>query len=145
MMLIAIAILAIVIGLTAYSQWDSLERLKGVLFAVGLVTAVGAVASFVLAERAQTLQAALDEAKQDEAETKRAENERLTAQANQSASVANEGLSKANLEIEGRKQENLQLSIKLEEERTARSSLEYTLKKRMVPFNETMQSILAFA
>ena len=47
------------------------------------------------------------------ADARTAENERLTAEAHASAADANEGLAKANLEIEDRKQENLKLSLQL--------------------------------
>ncbi|MGE3242799.1 MAG: hypothetical protein AB7I57_17130 [Pirellulales bacterium] len=92
-------------GLKTMTWWDSLENVQrwgnlsnGLAAIAGLVTAVAVVAALVIGFRASTLQKAVDEGK-----------DLLIARANSTASLANEGLAKANLNIEDRKKENLEL------------------------------------
>ena len=57
---------------------------------------------------------------------------------------ANEGLAKANLNIEDRKKENLQLSITLEAERSGRAALEKKLSERLVPSHQAQDEVGRF-
>lgn len=59
-------------------------------------------------------------------------NAKDTAVAKESAAKANEGLANATLEIEDRKKENLELSLKLEGEKKERLALEKALRPRMI-------------
>ena len=111
-MLTTIAVVVMVTGLVAYLHWDSLDRLKAITFAVGLVTAIGAVGLFFLNERVQVLQAKADAEVKREADLRRSENERKTAEANaeakkalEAAAVANAGQAKANESAEAAKLE----------------------------------------
>jgi hypothetical protein len=58
-----------------------------------------------------------------------------TAIANKEAAKANEGLAKANLSIEDRKKENLQLTIQLEAEREARNNLVKAMRVRRISWD----------
>lgn len=78
------------------------------------------------------------------ADRRASDNERLTAQANEAAAKANEGLAKANERQEEIRQENLQLSLKLEAEKNARSVLEKSLKDRIIPFNQAKEAVGRF-
>ena len=66
------------------------------------------------------------------------------AEANAEAAKANEGLAKANLDMEDRKTENLQLSLKLEAERKDRQELTQAVAPRSIEQGQSGVALKAF-
>jgi hypothetical protein len=113
------------------SMWDISEEAANVIYnlsnfglilaaVLGLVGGIGAFWSSSIREKY--------------VDHKTSQHESLIAQANQAAAQAHTGLALANLELEDRKKENLQLALKLKDEQQERVELMKAVAPRIIGF-----------
>jgi len=112
------------------SLWNSVDRLKGVNYFIGLMLVVGAIVGFVVNNRVETLERQIESERDAADERRRLQSEKEISIAKADAAKANEGLAKATLEIENRKNENLRLLQDVETEKYGGAQLLAALSPR---------------